>query len=132
MSELSNINQKLVNIDAEALGTMAILRKTQPHSAELAILEGWQCIGNKDFEGAQKVLEAADKASPDQPMVKALLAMALISQGDGQWEFKLQEAKTLAVTEEARTVIRSLEAFIENCPPGSDGAQLATMATLLQ
>jgi predicted Zn-dependent protease len=132
MSDVSNINQKLVNIDAEALGTMAILRKTQPQSPELAILQGWQCIGNKDFEGAQKVLEAADKAAPDQPMVKALLAMALISQGDGQWELKLQEAKTLAVTEEARTVIRSLEAFIENCPPGSNGAQLATMATLLQ
>ncbi|MFN3493022.1 MAG: HrpB1 family type III secretion system apparatus protein [Hydrogenophaga sp.] len=132
MTEVSNTKRNPFAMDAEALGTLAMLRKTQPQSPELAILEGWQCIGNKDFEGAQKVLEAADKASPDQPMVKALLAMALISQGDGQWEFKLQEAKTLAVTEEARTVIRSLEAFIENCPPGANGSQLETMATLLQ
>jgi predicted Zn-dependent protease len=131
MSAQLQIEDNLVTIDEETQATLALLRASRPQSPELAILEGWQCIGNKDFEGAQKVLEAADTANPEQPMLKALLALALISQGDGQWEFKLQEAKSLATTDEAKTVVRSLEAFIDNCPPGSSGAQLATMASLL-
>jgi thioredoxin-like negative regulator of GroEL len=108
-----------------------LLKRVCPGEYSLVVVEAWQLIRSRQFTAARPLLEEADAANPKQPMLKALLAFCLLAQGDSLWRSYLDEVHSLPPNDDVQTIVRTLEEFAQNCPPGATGPQMAIMASLL-
>jgi thioredoxin-like negative regulator of GroEL len=115
----------------ETSSLVRLVKKVRPHEYRLVVVEAWQLIRARYFPAARAMLEAADIANPGEPMLKVLLALCLMSQGDSLWRSYLDEVQYLPANEDVRTMVQTLEEFAQNCPMGASGSQMAVMATLL-
>jgi hypothetical protein len=137
MSELK-IDTKLVNmfIDLFLLGNqqkahedtttiVRLIKLARPSEYNLAVIEGWQLIGSKDYVGARQLLEEADMSNPGTPMFKALLAFCLMLQGESVWQSYALEVNNLPPHEDALAVVRALEELSDNLPSFASPQQIA-------
>jgi thioredoxin-like negative regulator of GroEL len=120
-----------LNAFDETASLARLVMKLKPEAHRLVAVEAWQLIRASKFPAAREMLEAADAANPREPMLKALLALCLMSQGDSLWQAYLEELRCLPAQDETQTIARVLEEFVQNCPPGANGHQMSVMATLL-
>jgi thioredoxin-like negative regulator of GroEL len=134
------LNPQLVNmfVDVFLLGNQVkahedtttivrLIKLARPNEYNLAVVEGWQLIGAKDYVAARQLLEEADSAKPDTPMFKALLAFCLMLQGESMWQSYAREVSELPPHEDALAVVRVLEELTESVPSNVSPRQLAMM-----
>jgi thioredoxin-like negative regulator of GroEL len=134
------LNPKLVNmfIDIFLLGNQVqshtdtgtivrLIKQARPNEYNLAVIEGWQLIGAKDYVAARQLLEDADSANPEKPMFKALLAFCLMLQGESMWQSYAREVSELPPDEDALAVVRVLEELADSVPGSVSPQQLAML-----
>ena len=65
-----------------------------------------------DLRAAKAMLEEADSKHPGEPLIKAWLALILVSLSDGLWQSYAAEVKRLPPDEIALDVIRAIEKVV--------------------
>jgi type III secretion protein HrpB1 len=95
--------------DADTLPILQIVRKLRPDSPTLAVLEAQQLLQTGDHGAARQLLEETDANTPDNALIKAMLALALLSQHDKLWRAYAEEARGLPSDPKAQSLLDALD-----------------------
>ncbi len=117
-----------VNSASDNATIISTLQYADPANTGLAISQAWQLIRLHKYAAARELLMTADLNAPGKAIIKALTAFCLMLQGDSLWQSYLDEAKALPPSDEADAIVHALGEFIQTCPPGVAGADLASLA----
>lgn len=103
-----------VQASEETASVVRLIKQVRPTECGLAVVESWQLIRAGRLAEARQLLEDADAATPSQPMLKALLALCLLSQNDSLWQSYLDELRFMQADDEVQAMVRTLEAFSQD------------------
>lgn len=103
-----------VQASEETAAVVRLIKQVRPAECGLAVVESWQLIRAGRLAQARQLLEDADAATPSQPMLKALLALCLLSQNDSLWQSYLDELRFMQADDEVQAMVRTLEAFSQD------------------
>jgi hypothetical protein len=117
-----------LNASDEVLSILRLLRRLQPNTTGLAVVQAWQMMQTGKMKESRRLLETLDRESPGLASVKATLAAVLYFSSDSLWQSYAAEVRKLPPDEDALAMVDAVQSASDSQVDPIIARQLLGMA----